>query len=416
MMLSRLLGLRLVCEGASRGQLADLVVDLQSGDEPRVTHLVAQARGAGQCVMPWESISQLDLDAESVVLSKRPEESQSGRPDELPGDSIRLRHDILDAAIIDIADRQTLVANDLWLERQNEDLRLAAVDTSAWGIVRRLSRGLIDRRPKSGLRPWATVDYLRGVPHGPDESGQHSRLARLPRGEIALLLETLSYLHATELVAQLDDQQAAGVLQAMSPERQLQVFEEIDQQQAVRLLEFMAPDDAADLVGELQPQRVREYIKALPEVRRNQLLALLGYPLDSAGGIMTNDLIVFPRNLTVGEAREQLRGLGPTPELIYFIYVVDDLEHCRLCGVVTLRELVRAEDDEPLEELMSTHLVTIDPGDPAQAAAQRVVDNQLIALPVVNQDGRLVGAITVDAAVHQVAPTSWRIRAPKVFA
>lgn len=415
MMLSRLLGMRLAGDDAPDGRLSDLVADLQSGDEPRVTSLVASIRGDGDRIIPWGAVEQVDLDGGRLVLSKTAESVSPGQHQTAPNCEIRLRRDVLDAAIIDIPGRRTYVANDLWLEQRDDGLYLTAVDTGPWGIVRRLSRGLIDRDPDSARRAWVNVDFLRGAPESPDEGVQHQRLTRLPPGEIAHLLETLSYLHATELIAQLDHQQAASVLQAMSPERQLQVFEELDEEQATHILRCMAPDDAADLLGELQLDRVRRYLDRLPETRRHQLLALLRYPLDTAGGIMTNDLVVFPRSLTVGEARERLRGLGAMPELIYFIYVIDDIEHCRLCGVVTLREIVRAEDERRMEELMATHLVTIDPLEPAQEAAYRVVDNQLIALPVVNHDGRLVGAITVDAAVRQVAPMSWRRHAPKVF-
>lgn len=417
MMLSHLLGIRLVSDGAPCGRLSDLVVDLESGDEPVVTGLIAKVRGGGEQRIPWTSVRQLDLGGKQLLLSSKVEPGAADRSDTLSesGCEVRLRSDVLDAAIIDIPGRGTYVANDLWLEERDGRLYLAAVDTSPWGIVRRLSRGIIDREPGDARHPWVAVDYLRGVPESANEGVQHQRLTQLPQGEIAHLLQPLSYLHATELIAQLDDQQAAGILQALSPERQLQVFEELDEEQAIHILRSMAPDDAADLIGELPPDRVRYFLGKLPETRRNQLLTLLRYPLDSAGGIMTNDLIVFPRSLTVGEAREQLRGLSAMPELIYFIYIIDDFENCQLCGVVTLREIVRAGDDRRMEELMETHLVTIDPLEPAQEAAYRVVDNQLIALPVVSQTGRLVGAITVDAAVRRVAPMSWRRHAPRVF-
>ncbi|HLI52598.1 MAG TPA: hypothetical protein VKU87_12440, partial [Thermomicrobiaceae bacterium] len=197
MMLSRVLGIRLDSDGVPRGRLADLVVDLNSGDEPQVSHLVAQFKGSGQQAVPWEVVSQLDLDGGKIVLSTWQEDGDLAKPEHLPEDSVRLRYDVLDAAIIDIPERRSYIANDLWLEKQDGNLRLCSVDTSAWGIVRRMSHGLIDHRPKNGLRPWATVDYLRGVPHGPDESDQHHRLAQLPPGEIALLVENLSYLHAT---------------------------------------------------------------------------------------------------------------------------------------------------------------------------------------------------------------------------
>lgn len=228
-------------------------------------------------------------------------------------------------------------------------------------------------------------------------------------------MDYLPYLHAAEMLTLLPDPLAADTLESMSPERQLQVFEELDDDQSNRLLALMAPDDAAVLVSELNPPRAQQYLEHLPEPQRGRLLELLQYPRNTAGGIMTNDVVSAPANLTVREARVLLREQLKAPDLVYYIYVVaDDASH-QLQGVVTLRALLVADDGERLADIMDPYLVTIAALTPADAAASQVIESNLFALPVVGSQGQLLGAITVDVAVAQLAPESWRSQAPRVF-
>ncbi len=132
-------------------------------------------------------------------------------------------------------------------------------------------------------------------------------------------------------------------------------------------------------------------------------------------GIMTNDVVVMPAHLSVSKARRLLRQRLREPDFVYFVYVVDDDERRHLLGVVSLRELLVAEDPRPLAELLETHLITLDPLESAGSAARRVVESGLVALPVVSPEGRLLGAVTFDAAVARVAPASWAEQMPRVF-
>lgn len=100
---------------------------------------------------------------------------------------------------------------------------------------------------------------------------------------------------------------------------------------------------------------------------------------------------------------------------MHFIYAVDDEETQRLRGVISLRDLIITDDEARLEDIMNPYLETIQPLESAQAAARRVIDSELAALPVVGRDRRLLGVVTFDIAVPQIAPQSWRSQAPKIF-
>jgi magnesium transporter len=201
----------------------------------------------------------------------------------------------------------------------------------------------------------------------------------------------------------------------MSPERQLQVFEELDEEQAVKLLALMAPDGAADLVGRLQTKTMKHYLELLPKKQGERIIELLRYSEETVGSLMTNDVVYVPVNFTIAEAREQLRESLKAPDFVFLIYVVDDLKTKRLRGLISLRNLVTAGDEERLEEIMDPYVTTLNALDPAKEAAYRVINSHLAGMPVVGNEGQLLGVLTIDAAIAQVAPASWTAIAPRIF-
>jgi magnesium transporter len=130
---------------------------------------------------------------------------------------------------------------------------------------------------------------------------------------------------------------------------------------------------------------------------------------------MANDVVTLPPKMKVGKARQALRGKLEEPDFIYFIYVVDEEEPHKLRGVLSLRQLILAEEDQTIEEIMNPYLITLSPFDSPDVAGYRLLTSQLAALPVIGSQGQLVGTVTIDAAVSQVAPRSWRAQAPRVF-
>jgi len=308
-------------------------------------------------------------------------------------------------------------ANDLWLRQDEGRLWLRGADISPWAVLRRLGRGLLgDGRQGRRVVDWANVEFLRGDPRaGLAGDDYHRRIARLAPVAIARLAEDVPYHHAAELLTLLPDSVAADTLEAMSPERQLQVFEDVAEDQAVRLLALMAPDLAADLVGHLEPSWAQHCLEQLPAAGAERIIELLRYPEQSAGGIMTNDISVALASLTVKEAREELREQLANPDFVYYVYVVGDTETRMLLGVVTLRDLVVKNDQSLLRDIMRRDVVAVDPLESGVAAARRVVEEHLAALPVVARDGRLLGAITVDSAVAMLAPATLRNQVPRVF-
>ncbi len=393
----------------SQAWIRDLAVDISSGDYPVVTDIVVHGQEKGPA-LAWENVTELDLEGHRIVVQRL------SNTYELPANRVLLHRDVMDALILDLPERQSVRANDLWLECQDKRLILRAADIGAWAVLRRLGRGLLGTESHRRLLDWRDVEFLRGDPEAARAGGDyHRRVRSLQPSEIANLLDFLPYLHAAELLELLDEDVAADTLEVMTPERQAQVFEELVKDRRIALLRLMAPNHAANLLGRLASDEARDCLEALPSPNRERLIDLLRYPEDSAGGIMTNDIVVVEAHLSVREARKEIRAELAGPDFIYYLYVVDDLESRHLLGVLTLRDLLVSDEREPVQRVMRPSIVTLDPLMSAQDAARRVADQHLAALPVVSRDGRVLGAVTSDVALLQLAPASMAGVAPRVF-
>lgn len=413
-MLSKLRRFDLVDESGRRARLSDIAVALLEGDYPPVTRLLFYGEKREQVLLAWDEVQGIDWKARRIRVSSL-DKGRKGSSGQLRQE-VLLRRDILDALVLDLQNRRATRANDLQLEEKDGTLYLRAADTSLGAIIRRMTRGRYAEARGNALYDWKYIEFLRGDPQAVKSgAGYHLRITRLPPGEIAGLCDPLPYLHAAELITLLPDPKAVDTLEAMSPERQLQVFEELEEEQAIRLLAIMAPDVAADIAGRLQTRTMQHYLEKLPKQQSEKIIELLRYSEDTVGGIMTNDVVYACCALTVKETRERLKERLKEPEFVFLIYVVDGDETRRLRGLISLRQLITADDEEKLEDIMDPYVTTLSPLDPARAASYKVLNSHLAAMPVTGQEGRLLGLLTVDAAVAQVAPRSWRTQAPRIF-
>jgi Mg/Co/Ni transporter MgtE len=183
----------------------------------------------------------------------------------------------------------------------------------------------------------------------------------------------------------------------------------------MRLLEQMAPDNGVGLLSRLAPERARRLLERLPARARERLIELLRYPEDTAGGLMTNAIVTVPGHLTVSEARRALREPLREPDFVGFVYVVDDERSGRLRGVLSLRDLLVADEHYRVENVMNPYLERLHPLQDAGQAARQLLRSELPALPVVGADDRLLGALTFDVALAVVLPESQRSNVPRIF-
>ena len=402
-----------------QARLVDLGVDLTVSDRPPVTLLVIRYGTAGR-IVPMELV--VDVGDPIRVADLEAAEACS---DERLVERDLLRRDVLDMLVLDLDRERTVRVNDIWLEpgaaspaaAGGAGLVLAGIDVTPQAILRRITRGLVGGSKPKHLVDWTDVELLHGEPHRM-RAGEplQPRVTRLLPAKIADLADALPYLHAAELLARLEAPQAADVFELLLPERQIQVLGELDEERTIAMLSEVAPDYVADVLGRLPLEEAREILEHLPRPHAVLVADLLRYPPGTAGGIMTNDVVIVPAGLTVAKAIEAIRPRLATPDLVYYVYVVADLETRRLVGMLTLRDLLLAKADDPIDDVMNGTLITAEPLEGAAVVAYRLADNQLNALPVIDAEQRLLGVVTIDKAIAQIAPEAVRQDLPRVFA
>ncbi|HLH26129.1 MAG TPA: CBS domain-containing protein [Chloroflexota bacterium] len=394
----------------ARARVRDFSVDLAAGDYPPVRGLLIHCAD-GLCSLPWrgDTTPRGELLVDALAAAQPVDEDALTR-------MVLLRRDIQDALILDVAGQRAVRANDLWLRRAGEQLVLTGADISPWAVLRRLSRGLLGHGRERNVLDWQWIEFLRGDPEAAAAGRDYHRvITTLAPAQIAQLADALPYPHAAELLGLLPDALAADVLERMVLGLQAQVAAALAPSRAAALLALMADDTAADVLALLELADATRLLERMPPDRAVAVENLLRFPADTAGGIMTTDFVTAPVGLTVGEALDYIRPQLERPDFFAYVYLVDEPRAGRLRGVVTLRHLVLGPGDTPVEQVMTASTVTIGPLEPALVAADRIAQLDLSALPVVGPDGRLLGIITVDAAMRQLTPEAWQDRVPRVF-
>jgi Mg2+ transporter MgtE len=262
---------------------------------------------------------------------------------------------------------------------------------------------------------WADVGYLATDAATVQLKSSRGKLARLHPVEIARLAEAFSYQHGAEIVESLDDETAAETLEEMAAARQAQILSDMDEERAADILERMSPDEAADVLGDLPEEKAEDLLNRMEDEEQSEVAELLTYEDDTAGGLMTTEFVTLPRDLTVGEALARLREMAETPNMIYYLYVVAAEESWALTGVIALRNLIRANPSVPLESVMRTEMQVAHVDDDAAEVAQKIAEYNLLALPVVDEAGDILGIVTVDDAIEILLPRDWRQRLPRLL-
>ena len=237
----------------------------------------------------------------------------------------------------------------------------------------------------------------------------------LASGETRELAKEFARLHPADiadLISHLEEEEGAKLFLALEPSERVEVFEHLDESVQVKLVELvgkgpmiegieaMSPDDRADLIQAL-PEKTREAIlPLLAQAERNETRRLLSYPEGSAGSVMTTEFATIPPDLTVREALDHLRRAAPSRETIYYIYVTD--ENRKLIGVLSLKNLVLAEPDQVVKDIMEPDVIVVRVDEDQEEVARVVEKYDFLAIPVVDHAGRLVGIITQDDIIDVI--------------
>src|SRR5882762_4156286 len=397
-------------EGERVALIKDVIVRLGEDDHPPVTGFVARYRRRDFFLPRWRTaeFGEQGVRLNSDILDLRPFLRRESE--------VLLARDVLDKQLIDVDGKRVVRVNDVQIIEAAGDWRVTGADVSLQGLWRRLAPpGFVGTRRPVEVIDWADVGYLATDAATVQLKSARGKLARLHPEEIARLAEALSYHHGTEIVEALDDEIAAETLEEMPAQRQVRILGDMDEERAADILDGMSPDEAADVLGDLPEEKAEELLGLMEGEEQADVAELLPYEDDTAGGLMTTEFVTLPRALTVGEALARLREMAETPNMIYYLYVVEAEGSWKLVGVIALRSLILADPSVLLEEMMRTEFQLAHPDERANEVAHRIAEYNLLALPVIDEGGEILGIITVDDAMEILLPKDWRQRLPRLF-
>ena len=404
----RLLGSPVVARTGDRvGRLADLIVRLRGDAYPVVTGVVVDVAGR-RIFVAWDDVDEL---AQEQV--RRSQNTVDVRGFERRAGEVLLDDDLLDHRLIDVSAAELVHAFDIELVPGGVD------DPGTWVLARLDTRrparmfGLVRRGTGHARRDWKSFEPLIGHGGSVATRSADDRMRQLRPAELANLIEDANRTESCEILDRVHG----------DPELEADVFEELDSETAARLLDArsdadvaallsrMRADDAADTIADLKQSRRRRVLDAMPDGARAKVITLLGFNPDSAGGLMNVDILARPVSDTARDALHAIAAAGSLqPEALLKVQVLDDAG--RLTGVVSVIRLLQSDPGAPLRALMDDDPVRVETTADVADIALLMSDYNLATIPVVDDDDRVLGVVTVDDVLEVTIPDDWRRREP----
>jgi CBS domain-containing protein/sporulation protein YlmC with PRC-barrel domain len=385
------------------GRVRDVVVALRTDSEPpRVLGLAIEIAARRRIFVPAGRIASIDPGA--VVLTTgtvnvRPFEKRSGETLVLA--------ELLDKRVTVLETGEEAVIVDAAMEQTR---------TNDWVLTRVALRAAKGRRKRDVQQvEW---DAISGTSAPESEQGAANLLAvfdKLRPADIAALLKDLSSKRRNEIAAALDDDRLADVFEELPEDEQVELLESLAEDRAIDILEAMSPDDAADLLGELPPDEAERLLDLMAPDEADPVRQLLAYHEDTAGGLMTSEPVVLGPTVTVAEALARIRNPDLTPALASQVFVVRppfETPTGRFLGTVHFQRLLREPPSTLVSAIVEPDDDALDPDTTLPDLTRHLAQYNLVAIPIVDADRHLLGAVTVDDVLDHLLPEDWRDDAP----
>ncbi|HXZ82610.1 MAG TPA: CBS domain-containing protein [Acidimicrobiales bacterium] len=389
--------------GERIGRVDDLIVRLDGKPHPPITGLVARVAGR-ELFIPIERIGTMRPRLIQLIGATL----ELGRFERRPGELL-LARDLQARHLIHVVGAHLIRANEIELAETEGLWQVVGVDPSGRGVLRRLlPRPLARRIRTKSLVDWGSIEPF--VAHVPTARMRIPlrKLSRLRAAQIADLVEAASHDEGEEIieVVSLDRELEADVFEELDPDHQREFLASRSNVEAARVLATMEPDDAADLINDLDQDRRLAVLEALPPRQQAKVRRLLSYNPETGGGLMNPDFLSLPGTTTVEAALEAIRQSDSAPEALATVYTADP--DGRISGTVSVVRLLKASPQARLSSVAERDPVTVRADADIHSIVRKMSDFNLSTAPVVDDEHRMLGVITVDDVLELLLPTGWR--------
>lgn len=392
--------------GEKLGTVSDLAIS--TGEVfPRITSLAFRGPGRTPFMISWRKYVE-DFSEDEVTLNT---ESYNIRFSYLQPTEVLLARDLLDQQIVDTQGLKVVRVNDLKLSPSGSQLRLLGAEVGVRGILRGLhpllekavvsAAKVFNKKVEEKIIAWNYMDLLDRDLSKVKLSVTHKRLDELHPADVADILEQLDPKQRAEVFKHIDDTRSAEIIAELEDEFQAETLDDMDDREVSGLLGQMDPDDAADIIRDLPYEKAETLLRLMGVEDAAEIRRLLGYRDDTAGGMMTTQFVALSEEDTVGDAIETLRALDEDFPTVHFVYVLEE-DSEKLVGVMSMRTLVLARNDTRLGDVMYTDVITVSPDEDEEEVAADISKYDMVALPVVDESGHMLGLVTVDDALDVI--------------
>ncbi|HBU69599.1 MAG TPA: hypothetical protein DEE98_04360 [Elusimicrobia bacterium] len=407
--LSQIIGLPVVVsgDGARVGYVSDLVAGLREM-YPKITAVkIRKKMSAEHFYVLWKDVVKV-AENKALVITSMPEANVA-----LGENEICLRETFWDKQIVDISGSKVVRVNDLHLLREDPNFWVVHMDIGFKGLVRRLgwapfveyiSKWLFAYELKERFISWKYVQPVTMARAGESLSLKvpHSKMAELHPAELADILIDIGTDERIAILKALGNTMAASALKELPLKLRIQTAELLKHDQLASIINEMPPDEAVDILNKLPRKKVSYILNALQPDKVAQLKNLLSYSEKVAGSLMNTEYVSVRSSVTVNQVWEKIRAELKKKESIYYVYVLDDND--TLIGVLTLRQLLTAQHDKMVSEVMRKRVAKVRVDDDVKDVAQHFLKYDFTVLPVVDKHNKIQGTITIKDAFESVYP------------
>ncbi|MET3962511.1 Mg/Co/Ni transporter MgtE [Marmoricola sp. OAE513] len=389
-------------QGDQVGKVRDVVVVLRADvRQPRVVGLVVEVFGRRQVFAPMTRVT--NIDSGQVITTG-----------------------LLNMRRFELRTTETLVIGQM-LDRQVTvkstgvvgvvyDVAMEQARTRDWVLSRvalqEPTKGF-RRRSQTHVVEWDDVEGLHQRQANQGATHLIASLTDLKPADAANVIQALPPERRTEVVAAMDDERLAEVLEELPEEDQVEILEHLDRERAADVLEEMSPDDAADLIADLPPETARHLLELMEPEEAEDVRRLMSYGEQTAGGMMTPEPVILSPDATVAEALARVRAEDLTPSLAALVYVCRpplETPTGKLLGIAHIQRLLREPPSELVAGILDTGVDYLHADATLEDVAIFLATYNLVAAPVVDDEGRLLGTVTVDDLLDHLLPEGWRDR------
>lgn len=388
--------------GDEVGRVRDVVVLVRLKGAPRAVGLVVEVPGRRRVFVPLTRVTAVDAGqviSTGLVNMRRFEQRAS---------ETLVVGELLDRTVDLVDGSGTATVEDVAIELQRSgDWYVTKV------FVRRTEHrgGLLRRRGETMLVP---IDQVRTLARASAAQGAELLLAQyedLKPADLADVLHEMGVTRRLEVATALDDERLADVLEELPEDDQVAILRAMELTRAADVLEAMQPDDAADLLGELPSEQAAELLELMEPDEAKDVRRLLAYEDNTAGGLMTTEPVILGPETTIAAALAHVRRQDLTPALASLVFVARpplETPTGRFIGVVHLQRLLREPPHGSIGQIVDTDIEPVTADAPLMTVTRELATYNLLALPVVDDQRRLLGAVSVDDVLDHLLPDDWR--------